>query len=350
MSGDFSSMRPVVAVDAMGGDFGPPVTVPGALDGARECGCKLILVGNESVLAEELSKHSTSGLSVDIVHASEVVEMDEKPRDILRRKKDSSVQVACKLVHDKVADAMVSAGHSGATVACAMFTIGRIPGVDRVPLATIIPTEKESTVLLDIGSNVDSRPHNLFQFGLMGSAMAQTVLGRANPTVGLLSIGEEEGKGNSLVKDAYDFLKMAKNINFVGNVEGRDLFTGNVDVVVCDGFVGNVALKLAEGLGSSLKRKLKSALGSSLRSRLGAALALPALKKFASFADYAEYGGAPILGLQNLAMISHGKSSRRAICTSVTMADKFVRANTVQLLASALSANEELTLYSRIVK
>ncbi|MDR2892341.1 MAG: phosphate acyltransferase PlsX [Deltaproteobacteria bacterium] len=334
----------------MGGDFGPSVTIPGALQAAAACGCKLMLVGRSEDITRELDKHDTSGISLEIIQASEVAEMHEKPSDILRRKKDSSIQVACRLVKDGLADGLVSPGHSGATVACAMFIIGRIPGVERLGLASIMPSEKDPTVLLDVGANVDCRPHHLFQFGLMGSSLAQTVLNRTAPKVGILSIGEEEGKGNSLVKDTYELLKMAKNLNFVGNVEGRDLFTGELDVIVCDGFVGNVALKLAEGLGTSLGHLLKKALFSSLSAKLGALLAKNALRRFAQFADYAEYGGAPLLGLQGVALVCHGKSNAKAIRSAVKMASTYVEKKTNDHLVASIIANEELTLYSKATK
>ena len=247
--------KSVIAIDAMGGDFGPSVVVPGALQAARECGAKVLLVGEESAVKDALAALPAVERNeelFEIVHASQIVEMCEKPSEILRTKKDSSIQVACRLVKQGKADAIVSAGHSGAAVACGMFILGRIPGVERPALATILPTEKKPVLLLDVGANVECRPYHIFQFALMGSTFAQDILGYETPRVGILSIGEEEGKGNSLVKSSYDLLKLAQDIRFLGNVEGRDLFTGNVDVVVCDGFVGNVALKLSEGLGSSL--------------------------------------------------------------------------------------------------
>ncbi|MCL1915747.1 MAG: phosphate acyltransferase PlsX [Desulfovibrionaceae bacterium] len=335
----------------MGGDFGPEVTVPGSIQAARECGCKLILVGQTEAVKEALRKEELRGVDYDLAHASDVVHMTDRPSDVLRRKKNSPVQMACRLVKEGKADGMISPGHSGATVACAMFIIGRIIGVDRLAMATMLPSEKEQpTVLLDVGANVDCKPHHLFQFGLMGSAMAQTVLARSQPKVGLLSIGEEEGKGNSLVKEAYDLMKLAHNLNFAGNAEGRDIFTGDLDVIVCDGFVGNVALKLAEGLGSSLGHLLKKALLSSLASKLGTLLAKGALTRFARLVDYAEYGGAPLLGLQGVALVCHGKSNVRSICTSAKMAAAFVRQETNKLLMESISANEELTLYSRATK
>lgn len=353
MAGECTGIKtPTIAIDAMGGDFGPSVTVPGALQAARDCGCKLLFVGKADEVDKELKKANTSGVSFEIVHASEVAEMQDKPSDVLRRKKDSSIQVACRLVKEGQADGLVSPGHSGATVACAMFIIGRIPGVERLGLATMLPSEIEGhpTIMLDVGANVDSRPHHLFQFGLMGSALAQTVLGRPSPKVGILSIGEEEGKGNTLVKDAYDLLKQANNVNFVGNAEGRDIFTGELDVIVCDGFVGNVALKLAEGLGGSLKNILKNALFSSIPAKMGTLLASGALKRFARIVDYAEYGGAPLLGLQGIALITHGKSNAKAVSSATRMAAAFIQKDTNKYLMEVISANEELTLYSKATK
>ncbi len=339
--------RPVIAVDAMGGDFGPSVIVPGAIEAARQDGCKIILVGKSDEIQKELAKHKTSGLAIDIAHASDVVHMEDKPSDILRRKKDASIQVACRLVKEGQADGVVSAGHSGASVACAMFVMGRIPGVDRLALATILPSEQNPTLLLDVGANVDCKPYHLFQFALMGNALAKTVMNRATPKIGLLSIGEEEGKGNTLVKEAYDLIKLANNLNFVGNVEGRDIFTGDVDVIVCDGFVGNVALKLSEGLGSSISRMLKRALLSNISAKLGTLLARGALSRFARFMDYAEYGGAPLLGVNGVAIVSHGKSNSKAMTNATKMAADFVRKGTNELLVQAISANEELTMYGK---
>lgn len=343
----------VLAVDAMGGDFGPSVVVPGALSAARETGAKVLLVGMESAIREALEQVPAAERDealYGIVPASQVVEMREKPSEILRTKKDSSIQVACRLVKQGEAKAIISAGHSGAAVACGMFILGRVPGVERPALATILPTEKAPMLLLDVGANVECRPHHLFQFGLMGTTFAQDILGYENPRLGILSIGEEEGKGNSLVKGSYDLLKMAQNLNFLGNVEGRDLFTGNVDVVVCDGFVGNVALKLSEGLGSSLTHVLKrELLTSGLLPKIGTFLAKKAFRKFGKMVDYAEYGGAPLLGLQGVAIVCHGASNAKAIASAVTMAAIYVEKGTHKRLVDAISANEELTRYARSV-
>ena len=343
-----SSNKTVIAVDAMGGDLGPSVVVPGAIEAARQTGAKILLVGNEATLDGELNRLSPSGLDLEIVHAPEVAGMDEKPSDILRRKKNASIQVACRLVRDGAAQGVVSAGHSGASVACGMFIMGRIPGVERPALASLLPTEKEPVVLLDVGATVDCKPYNIFQFGLMGDAFARDILNKEAPRVGLLSIGEEEGKGNSQVKEAYELFKMAQNLNFSGNIEGRDLFTGDVDVAVCDGFVGNVALKLSEGLGLSLSRVLKrELLSSGFLPKLGSLLAKSAFRRFAKVVDYAEYGGAPLLGLQNISIVCHGRSNAKAICNATRMATLFVEKETNKRLMETICANEELTRFGR---
>lgn len=343
-----SSNKTVIAVDAMGGDLGPSVVVPGAIEAARQTGAKILLVGNEATLDGELNRLSPSGVDLEIVHAPEVAGMDEKPSDILRRKKNASIQVACRLVRDGAAQGVVSAGHSGASVACGMFIMGRIPGVERPALASLLPTEKEPVVLLDVGATVDCKPYNIFQFGLMGDAFARDMLNKESPRVGLLSIGEEEGKGNSQVKEAYELFKMAQNLNFSGNIEGRDLFTGEMDVAVCDGFVGNVALKLSEGLGLSLSRVLKrELLNSGFLPKLGSLLAKSAFRRFAKVVDYAEYGGAPLLGLQNISIVCHGRSNAKAICNATRMATLFVEKETNKRLMETICANEELTRFGR---
>ncbi len=345
-----SKDAPVIAVDAMGGDFGPSVCVPGAVDAARAGGFTVLLVGRGDTIAAELAKLDLSGIGVDIVHAEEVAEMDEKPSDILRRKKDASIQVACRLVKEGRADGIVSPGHSGATVACGMFIMGRIAGVERPALASIMPTEKSPMVLLDVGANVDCKPHHLLQFGLMANAFARDMLDLAVPRVGLLSIGEEEGKGNSLVKETYELFKLVQNLNFVGNVEGRDIFTGDLDVIVCDCFVGNVALKLAQGHGSTIARILKRELLGSTLAKFGALLSKGAFRRFARFVDYAEYGGAPLLGLNGIAVVAHGRSNVKAVASATRMAATFVRKGTYERLVEAMSLNEELTRYGQAIK
>ncbi len=341
------SERPIIAVDAMGGDFGAPVMVPGALEASRKDNLKVVLVGDRPRIEAVLEKTDTTGADFEIVQADEVVLMNERPADVLRRKKNSSIQIGCKLVRDNAADAVVSAGHSGASVACGMFIIGRLNGVERPALCTMLPTEKSPVVLLDVGANVDCRPYHLFQFGLMGDAFARDILDYSMPRVCILSIGEEEGKGNSQVKEAYELLKMARNLNFVGNAEGRDIFTGDVDVIVCDGFVGNIVVKMSEGLAISLIHMLKKTFMSGLLPMIGALLAKGAFMKFRRTIDYAEYGGAPLLGLKNLAIVCHGRSNSLAVTSAVRMAGTFVRKGTVSRLADSILANEELTRFSR---
>ncbi len=341
--------KPVIAVDAMGGDFGPAVVVPGAVEAARLHDLHILLVGDTPKVEAELARLDLGNIGCEIVQADDVVHMNEKPSDILRRKKNASIQVACRLVKEGAADGVVSAGHSGATVACGMFIMGRLPGVERPALAALLPTEKEPVVVLDAGANVDCRPYHLFQFGLMGDAFARDLLGYAAPRVSLLSIGEEEGKGNSQVKEAYELLKMAHNLNFIGNAEGRDIFTGDVDVVVCDGFVGNVVVKMSEGLAASLVRMLKRVFTSGVMPALGALLARGAFRNFARTIDYAEYGGAPLLGLQGLAIVCHGRSNARAMTNAIRMSGAFVRKETNARLAETILANEELTRFSRAI-
>ncbi len=344
--------KTVLAVDAMGGDFGPRVVIPGALDAALQTNSKIIFVGQKDQIEDVLAKVKSdySSVEYEVVHASQCVEMHEKPSEILRSKKDSSIQVACRLVKEGQADAVISAGHSGACVACGMFILGRIQGVERPALATLMPSRTTPKLLLDVGANVECKPYHLFQFALMGSTFAGDILNHENPKVGILSIGEEEGKGTNLVKDAYELLKVADNLNFVGNVEGRDLFLGDVDVVVCDGFVGNIALKLSEGLAYAiidvLKRELKD---NGILPKIGTFLAKNAFKNFKKHIDYAEYGGAPLLGLKGISFVCHGSSSEKAITSAVCMANTYVKKGTHERLVAAIRDNEELTRFARSV-
>ncbi|ADU63794.1 MAG: phosphate acyltransferase PlsX [Pseudodesulfovibrio sp.] len=335
-----SDIVPRIAVDAMGGDFGPHVVVPAAVQAARN-GIAVVLVGDAERIESELSRLNTAGLDITVRAASQVVEMDDKPSDALRRKKDSSIQVACRCVTEGVADGVVSAGNSGATVACGMFVLGRIKGVMRPALAGIMPTEKNPVVLIDVGANVDSKPLHLLQFALMADVLSRYVLGVPNPAVGLLSIGEEEGKGNATVRDAFELLRQS-DLRFIGNVEGRDIFTGDVDVVVCDGFVGNVALKLSEGLAKSMGNILRTELKSSWLSRLGTLLSLRAFKRFKKVVDYAEYGGAPLIGLKGLVVVCHGKSNELAMVNAIKMAATSVRNKMHEHLAEGLAAHSSL--------
>jgi glycerol-3-phosphate acyltransferase PlsX len=343
MSNSATAGAPTIAVDAMGGDHGPAVTVPGALAAARgENGepCRIVLVGKRDALEAELARHDVPE-TVEVVDAAQVVTMEDKPSEVLRRKKDSSIQVACRLVKDGRADGVVSAGNTGATLACGMFILGRIKGIERPGLASILPTEKGRMVLVDVGANVDCKPRHLFQFGLMANVLARCVLEMDTPRVGILSIGEEEGKGSTQVRDAYEMLRSSP-LNFVGNVEGREIFEGDIDILVCDGFVGNIILKLSEGLAQSLSRMLKSHLTEDIVSQLGAFIARGAFKRFKRFVDYAEYGGAPLLGLKSIALVCHGASNARAIGSAVQMAATFVRTRANDQLIAGLDQVEDI--------
>lgn len=341
--------KPWIAVDAMGGDAGPEVTVPGALDAVRSGAARVLLVGDEDVLKKELDRHGGPNKDVRIIHATEVVGMDEKPSEALRRKKDSSIKVACRLVKDGQAGGVISAGNSGASVACGVLTLGRIKGVERPALAGIMPSEKNPVIFIDVGANVDSKAHNLVQFGIMADVLARQVLGIPDPRIGLLTIGEEEGKGNTLVKTAFDLFRKS-SLNFIGNLEGRDIFTGNADVIVCDGFVGNVALKLSEGLAKTMSKMLKQELGRDIASKIGAMLAMRAFRRFSRMMDPNEYGGAPLLGLRGIVLVCHGKSSPKAIERAVEMAAAYVRNNALGQLTEILQENRELASLRRASK
>ena len=316
------SSRIVVAIDVMGGDHAPGPEVAGAVMAAREWRIPVILVGQQERIEAELAHHRLTGLDISLHHASEVVGMHDSASDAVRKKKDSSIRVAFDLVREGRASAVVSTGNSGATMAAGMFSLKRIPGIDRPAIATAIPNLKDQTFVLDVGGNVDCKAQHLAQFALMGSVYVQQMFGKERPKVGLLSNGEEESKGNDLTRETHQILTAAP-LNYVGYVEGGDIFKGTVDVVVCDGFVGNVVLKVSEGLADALGKMLKREFSSRLASRLGYLLARPAFKGFRRKVDYAEYGGAPLLGIQGTGMICHGKSSARAVMNAIRFAHEF---------------------------
>jgi glycerol-3-phosphate acyltransferase PlsX len=324
-----------IAVDAMGGDHGPAVVVEGAVTAARELGISVILVGDKAVIEQELSRLRADTLGLEIRHASQVVTMAETPSHALRRKRDSSLRVAAELVRDRDAAAFVSAGNTGAAMAISMFVIGVLPGVDRPAIAAVLPSLRGYTVLLDVGANVGPKPWHLLQFGIMGNAFARDILGVDAPRVGLLSIGEEEGKGNDLTREAYEQLKTS-SLNFMGNVEGRDIYNGSCDVIVTDGFTGNVALKISESLAEMLGAMIKEELTRDVRSKLGAALAMPAFSRFKKRVDYTEMGGAPLLGIDGGAIICHGSSPAKAIKNAVRVAREWARAGLNDHIKAAL--------------
>jgi glycerol-3-phosphate acyltransferase PlsX len=312
-----------IALDAMGGDRGPDELVSGALLAIRDADVEVVLVGDETMLRSVLSAKGVSeGSRLSVTHASQVVEMHDNAVDAIRKKRDSSILVACNLVARGEAAAVVSAGHSGATLAAAVRKMGRLEGVSRPGLASFFPTIKKPVVLMDIGGNVDCRPRHLLQFAIMAAAFA-SIHECENPRIGLLSIGEEAGKGNALIKDAYPLLA-ASSLNFIGNVEGRDIFQGDVDVVVCDGFVGNICLKVSEGLAAAAMRMLGDEIRKSFWAKLGYLLAKPAFRAFKKRVDYVEYGGAPILGIDGVALVCHGKSDAETIQNAILVANKMV--------------------------
>ncbi|MFW5730172.1 MAG: phosphate acyltransferase PlsX [Desulfonatronovibrionaceae bacterium] len=341
-----TKVKPVIAVDAMGGDFGPEIIVPGAVKAAREGDLGLVLSGDQERITKALNNCRHKDIDLDIIHSSEVVEMYEKPSESLRRKKDSSIQKAFKAVREGRAHGVVSAGNSGATLACGMFSLGRIKGIERPALASILPSEKGPVILIDVGANVECKPYHLVQFGLMAEVFSRTVLHVENPRVAVLTIGEEEGKGNNLVRETSKLFKMS-SMNFAGNIEGRDFFTGKADVIVCDGFVGNVSLKLMEGLAISLTKILKEEVRKSWLARLGFLLGIKALKRFSRRIDYAEYGGAPLLGLKGIGIVCHGSSNTKAVSNACLMAGEFIANRANELLIEDLSANKEISLFGR---
>jgi len=307
-----------VAVDAMGGDNAPVEIVKGAIEAINEDKrVKVFLVGREPVITEELKKYQYDAAQLEIVHTEEVIETAEPPVMAIRKKKDSSIVKSMYMVKEGTCDALVSAGSTGAVLVGGQVIVGRIKGVERPPLAPLIPTETGVSLLIDCGANVDARPSHLVQFAKMGSVYMENVMGVKNPRVGIVNIGAEEEKGNALVKETYPLLKNCPEINFIGSVEARDIPAGAADVVVCEAFVGNVILKMYEGVGASLIKKVKEGMMTSLRSKIGALLVKPALKSTLKSFDVEQYGGAPLLGLNGLVVKTHGSSKAIEIKNSI---------------------------------
>ena len=321
-----------IALDAMGGDHGPDQLIAGAVQAVAEFGHEVVLIGDRQVLQQALDKeagHLASGpdsnpVKITIVHTSQVVGMGESPMEGIRKKKDSSIRVAFQLLHQQKVDAVVSAGNSGATLAAAVKEVGRLQGISRPGIAGIFPTLKKPLVVMDVGANVDCRPQHLYQFAVMASAFSKTLFGIDNPKVGLLSIGEEGGKGNALVKGTHEILSRS-SLNYAGNIEGREVFHGDVDVMVCDGFVGNVCLKLSEGLAETLVAMLREEFTKNLRSKVGYLLTRTAYANIKKRTDYAEYGGGPLLGFNGTGIICHGRSNATAIKNAIRVAAELVQ-------------------------
>src|SRR5262245_10105730 len=329
--------RPMkIAVDAMGGDGGVPVNVEGAIAAAREYGLEVVLVGDRAAIERELARHRTGPLPISVRHASQVVEMGEQPSHALRRKRDSSMRVAASLVRDGEASAFISAGNTGAAMAIAMFTLGVLAGVDRPAIAVVLPNKRGRTILLDVGANVDPKPWHLAQYAVMGHVYARDILGVGEPRVGLLSVGEEEGKGNELVREVFKRLEESP-INFVGNVEGRDLYNGSTDVVVTDGFTGNVCLKVSESLADMLIHLLREEVSRSVSSKMAAILVRPAFRLLWQRVDYTETGGPPLLGINGSCIIGHGASPVHAVKNGIRTAAEWVKADLNGHIRAALA-------------
>ncbi len=320
-----------IALDAVGGDHGPAPCVEGALQAAKECDVDVILVGDEAILKHECERQSCHDPRLSIRHASQVVEMHESPAAVARKKRDSSIWVATELVKSGEAGAVVSPGNTGASMVASFFVLGLIKGVERPAIATSLPTLSGEAIMLDVGANVDCTATHLEQFALMGNDYGKHLLGKPNPRVGLLSIGEEDSKGNEVTKEAFKLLK-ASSMNFVGNVEGRDVYSGIADVVVCDGFIGNVALKISEGVAEMIKRLLLKEISGHFFGRLAYPLIAGPLANLKRKIDYAEFGGAPLLGVNGVTMICHGRSSAKAIKNAIRRAKGMAEAGVRELI------------------
>lgn len=328
---------PTIILDAMGGDLGPSVCVAGAVEAVREAVSPIgvLLVGDEDTLQSELSRHHLNGGRIEVAHADEVVHMHEAATEGIRRR-NSSIRVAMRLLKDGMGDAVVSTGHTGAVMAAGLADLGRLPGVSRPAIACLFPSQTGSTLLLDAGANPVCKPQNLLEFAVMGSVYVQSVTGKERPSVGLLSIGEESTKGTELTINTHRILS-GTHLNFVGNIEGRDILSGRADVVVCDGFVGNIMLKFAESLQGFLTSAVRRQISRNYFSHLGAILMGPFLRRMKKTFDYAEYGGAPLLGLDGVCLICHGSSSPKAIKNAVWSAAKSATHHVNQHIVEALT-------------
>ena len=330
----------IVALDAMGGDNAPQEMVKGAVEAVlQQSDLKVLVVGDQEKIQQVLTDYTYPQDRLEVIHASEKIDTAEPPVNAIRRKKDSSLVVAMNLVKRGEADGFVSAGSTGAVLVGGQVIVGRIPGVDRAPLAALIPTQKGLSLLLDCGANVDARSAHLLQFAQMGSIYMESVVGVKNPSVGIVNIGAEEEKGNALVKETFPLLKACENIQFIGSVEARDIPSGAADVIVAEAFVGNVVLKLMEGVATTLVDMIKGGIRSSLRSKIGGVLVKPALKKTLSVFDLSEHGGAPLLGLKGLVVKTHGSSTSTEVKNSLIQCIKFKNERIVEKITHAIEAS-----------
>ncbi len=331
----------IIALDGMGTDNHPYPEIEAAILAQREQNIKVVIIGDREKLIATAQKHSLNSKDLEIIHTPEVITMDDHPGAAIRKKKGSSMMTALKLVKEGKAGAVVTAGNSGAFMAGAIFTLGRLRGVDRPAFVGMMPTMRGWCAVIDIGANVDCKPENLLQFAIMGSVYSKNMMGIEKPRVGLLSNGVEETKGNELTKAVNELLKKT-NLNYIGYIEGRDIFYGKADVVVCDGFVGNVFLKASEGLAEAVSHLLKKTVIKSPLALLGTLLAYPALKKFKKRWDYSEYGGAPLIGVKGLAIVCHGSSSSKAIKNAIFLAHEYLEKGINDKIVDELHKNEDL--------
>lgn len=332
-----------IAVDAMGGDRAPQVIVEGAVQAAREKKAReIILVGDQAQIEKELAAHDIQGLPITIHHASEVIEMGESPVLALRKKKNASIPVCVDLARDGKADAIVSAGNTGAAVAATMLKWRALKGVERPAIAIVVPAPNGIFVLLDAGANSDCRPKHLLQFAVMGDVYSRTILNIRNPRVGLLSIGEEASKGNELTRESFKLLEKSR-LNFFGNIEGKDVFENKVDVIVCDGFVGNIVLKLSEGLAMTLPKVIKREVTSTLLGKIGGLLIKPSLRRIKKTWHYEQFGGAPLLGVNGRCIIAHGASTPVAIRNAINVAEEYIVQKVNERIIQAIGEAQSIT-------
>jgi glycerol-3-phosphate acyltransferase PlsX len=329
-----------IAVDGMGGDNAPREIVAGAVEAARLHDYKIVLVGDQTLLREELAKYRDVPKSVTVHHAGSFIRMDESATLAIRKKKDNSMSICADLAKEGVVDAIVTAGHTGAAVVASTIKLRMLEGIERPGIGILLPTIKTPTLLIDVGANIDPKPIHLFQYALMGDVYFRYILRKNRPSVGILNIGEEESKGTDYIKEAHQLLNKS-SLNFIGNVEGRDIFNGKVDIVVCDGFVGNVVLKVSESIAGVIGKLLKQQLQKNYITMLGAFLAKPAFDALKKEIDYSEYGGAPLLGVDGNVIISHGSSDARAIKSAIRVAGEFVKYEINQHILEAVKNSKE---------
>ncbi|QEK12018.1 phosphate acyltransferase PlsX [Crassaminicella thermophila] len=326
----------IIAVDGMGGDHAPKEIVKGCIQAINELDVEIALIGKKDLLEKELSKQKFNRSRLHIMNATEIILNEDKPVQAIRKKKDSSMVVGLNLLKEKKVDAFISAGNTGALLAGSLFILGRIKGIDRPAISAVFPTSKGMSLLVDAGANAECKPRNLLEFGLMGSVYSEKVLEKKNPSVGLVNIGAEQGKGTPLIKESFELFSKT-DLNFYGNAEAREIPRGIVDVIVCDGFVGNVILKLTEGVAMTIMSMLKKQFTKNIINKLGAMLLMPSLKEFKKNLDYTEYGGAPLLGVKGAVIKAHGSSNAKAIKNAIKQAKVFAEKEVVQVINNEIS-------------